>query len=295
MRVFVTGATGFVGSAVVQELLGAGHAVLGLARSDANAEALRNAGAAVHRGALEDADSLRRGAAACDGVAHLAFIHDFSNYAQNGQIDRRAILAMGEALGGTGRPLIVTSGTALVAPGRMATEDMRLPRDHPFPRVSEQAADEARETHGVKTMTIRLAPTVHGKGDHGFVPVFVGVARQKGVSAMVGDGSNRWTAVHRGDAARLYRLALENGAAGAIYHGVAEESVAFKDVAAAIGKGLGLPVTSVAPEEAAGHFGFLGMFAGLDIPASSAKTRAELGWRPSGIALLPDMAENYFG
>ncbi|MBV9992641.1 MAG: SDR family oxidoreductase [Alphaproteobacteria bacterium] len=294
MRVFVTGATGFVGTAVVRELIDAGHQVLGLARSDANAEMLARAGATAHRGSLDDLDSLKRGAAEADGVVHLAFIHDFSNYAENGQIDRRAIAAMGEALGGSGRPLIVTSGTALVAPGGIATEDMRLPRDHPFPRVSEQAADEAREVHGAKTMTIRLAPTVHGKDDHGFVPMFVNIARQKGMSAYVGTGLNRWTAVHRRDAARLYRLALEKGAAGAIYHGVAEESVAFKDVATAIGKGLGVPVASIPAEEAPGHFGFLGMFAGLDIPASSAKTQTELGWRPAEAALLADMTENYF-
>lgn len=294
MRVFVTGATGFVGAAVVRELLDNGHRVLGLARSDANADALVAAGAEAHRGALENLESLRSGAAACDGVIHLAFIHDFSKYAENGQIDKRAIVAMGDAIAGSGRPLIVTSGTALVAPGQVATEDMRLPRDHPFPRVSEQAADEVHERHGARTMAIRLAPTVHGKGDHGFVPMFVAIARDKGVSAYVGTGGNRWTAVHRLDAARLYRLALEKGSAGAIHHGVAEEGVAFKDIASAIGKGLGLPVVSIAPEEAPGHFGFLGMFAGLDIPATSAKTQAALGWRPTQPALIPDLAANYF-
>jgi nucleoside-diphosphate-sugar epimerase len=294
MRVFVTGATGFVGSAVVKELLAHGHKVLGMARSDAGARALETAGADVHWGSLEEPESLKRGAAQADGVAHLAFIHDFSRYAENGQIDRHAIEAMGAALAGTDRPLIVTSGTALVAPGQVATEDMRLPHDSGFPRLSEQAADAARARYGVETMAIRLAPTVHGQGDKGFVPMFVATARDKKVSAYVGDGNNRWTAVHRLDAASLYRLALEKGTSGAIYHGVAEEGVTFKDVATMIGRRLDVPVVSLAPEEAAGHFGFLGMFASLDIPASSAKTRAALGWSPTHAALLPDMDANYF-
>jgi nucleoside-diphosphate-sugar epimerase len=276
-------------------MIGAGHEVLGLARSDASAAALASAGAEAHRGSLEDLESLKRGAERADGVAHLAFIHDFSNYAENGRIDGRAIEAMGEALAGSNRPLVVTSGTALVAPGRIATEDMRLPRDSGFPRISEQAADTVRERHGVRSMAIRLAPSVHGTGDKGFVTMFAAIAREKGVSAYVGDGNNRWTAVHRFDAASLYRHALEKGTSGAIYHGVAEEGVPFKEVATAIGKRLGLPVTSIAPQEAPGHFGFLGMFAGLDIPASSARTRAELGWRPTHPALIPDMEANYLG
>jgi nucleoside-diphosphate-sugar epimerase len=293
MRVFVTGAAGFVGSAVVPELIGAGHKVVGLCRSDANSQALAAMGAEIHHGSLEDLESLKRGAAESDGVIHLAFIHDFSKYAENGQTDKRAIEAMGEALAGSDRPLIVTSGTALVAPGQVATEDM-FNATAVFPRVSEQTAMALHMERGLRTMAIRLAPTVHGKGDKGFVRWIIDAARTKGVSAYVGDGQNRWTAVHRRDAGSLYRLALEKGKGGAIYHGVAEEGVAFKDIATAIGKQLNLPVVSRTPEEAADHFGFLGMFAGLDIPASSVKTQTALGWRPTHAALIPDMEENYF-
>ncbi|HSZ73304.1 MAG TPA: SDR family oxidoreductase [Rhizomicrobium sp.] len=294
MRVFVTGATGFVGSVTVPELIAAGHKVVGLARSEANEKALAAMGADVHRGSLEDVESLKQGAAASDGVIHLGFNHDFSKWAENGQMDKRAIEAMGEALAGSDRPLIVTSGTALVAPGRVATEDMRNPHAEGIPRVSEQTADAVHEKHDVRTMAIRLAPTTHGKGDKGFVPMIIGVARAKGVSAYVGDGKNRWTAVHRRDAATLYRLALEKGTGGAIYHGVAEESVAFRDIATVIGKRLNIPVVSKTQEEAMEHFGFFGMFASIDIPASSTKTKAELGWTPTHTSLLTDMEENYF-
>lgn len=297
MRVFVTGATGFVGSAVLPELIAAGHQVVGLARSDANAKALAAMGAKMHRGSLEDVESLRSGAAASDGVIHLGFIHDFSNYAENGRVDKRAIEAMGEALAGTSKPLIVTSGTALVAPGRLATEDVAVPPDSPMPRVSEQAAF-AFTDKGVRTMAIRLAPSVHGKTDHGFMAGFVSflisIAQEKGVSAYVGDGANRWTAVHRLDAAKLYRLALEKGKAGSPYHAIDEEGIAVKDIAETIGKKLNLPVVSIAPDKAAEHFGFLSMFLGLDIPASSAKTQVELGWKPTQIGLLADIdAQNF--
>jgi nucleoside-diphosphate-sugar epimerase len=294
MRFFVTGAAGFIGSAVTRELIRAGHSVLGLARSEANENALKAAGAEIHRGSLEDLESLKSGAAACDGVAHLAFIHDFSKYAENGQIDKRAIEALGSALAGTDRPLIVTSGTALIAPGHVATEDMKLPSEGGFPRVSEQTADAVGAQYGVKTMAIRLAPTVHGKGDKGFVPMTIAVAREKGVSAYVGDGQNRWTAVHRLDAARLYRLALEKGTAGAIYHGVAEEGVKAKDIATVIGRRLNLPVVSKSQDEAMAHFGFIGMFLSLDIPASGAKTQAALGWRPSELGLIADLDNDYY-
>jgi len=293
MRVFVTGASGWVGSAVVAELIGAGHSVVGLARSDANAEKLAAAGAEVHRGSLEDPDSLKRGAAAADGVIHCAFIHDFSKMVENSAIDRRAIDAMGETLSGSGRPLIATSGVGLLRPGEVATEEMtRGPEPH-FPRVSEAAA-LAFAPLGVRAMAIRLAPTVHGNGDHGFVPRLVAIAREKGSAGYVGEGLNRWPAVHRLDAARLYRLALEKGAAGAQYHAVAEEGVSFKDIAAVIGKRLGVPVVRVAPGKAAEQFGWFAMFAGMDMPASSAITRKGLGWSPTELGLLADLDQPYY-
>ncbi|HXC56248.1 MAG TPA: SDR family oxidoreductase [Rhizomicrobium sp.] len=293
MRVFVTGAAGFIGSAVVQELIGAGHKVLGLARSDANAQALAVAGAEIHRGSLEDVESLKSGAAQCDGVIHTAFIHDFSKFAENGQVDKRAIEAMGEVL--TGKPLVVSSGTAMIAPGQLATEDMRSAHDA-LPRVSEQMAFGLAHK-GVRATAIRLAPAVHGTSAAGFRAGFVSyaaeVAREKGVSGYVGDGANRWNLVHRLDAAKLYRLALERGRPGSAYHAVGEEGIAVRDIAAAIGRKLNLPVRSIAPEKAGEHFGFLGMFLGLDLPVSSAQTQAELGWKPTGPGLLADLEANF--
>jgi nucleoside-diphosphate-sugar epimerase len=291
MRVFVTGATGFVGSAVVGELAAAGHQVLGLARSDQGAKALAEMGAQVHRGDMQDLDSLRSGAAEADGVIHLAFNHDFSKFLENCEADRRAIEAIGEVLEGSERPLLVTSGLALVAPGRLATEaDSPAPG---FPRLSEVAA-ETVAARGVRAAVVRLAPSTHGAGDHGFVPHLINLAREKGVSAYIGDGSNRWPGVHRFDAARLYRLALERGAVDGPYHAVAEEGVPFKEIAGVIGRGLGVPVVSKSEDEAADHFGWFKGFAGMDIPASSERTRQRLNWQPTHPDLLTDIDQKTY-
>jgi len=287
MRVFVTGATGFIGSAVTRELIGAGHQVLGMARDDAGAMSVEAAGAQVQRGDLEDLESLRKGAAACDAVIHTAFQHDWSRFAESCKLDKRAIEAIGAVLQGSSSPFIVTSGVG-VAQGRAATEDdPALTPSATYPRASEATAVALME-RGVRASVMRL-PQVHDTVKQGLVTPLIAIARAKSVSAYVGDGENRWPAAHVLDVANLYRLALEKGSTGARYHAVAEEGVRLKDIAAAIGRGLNVPVISLSQEQAQEHFGFLGFFAGRDSPVSSARTRQQLDWNPTGSTLLTDL------
>jgi nucleoside-diphosphate-sugar epimerase len=297
VRVFVTGGSGFIGSAVVVELLGAGHEVVGLARSDRAAAALAAAGAEVHRGSLEDLDSLHRGAAAADGVTHLAFDNTgmHTDYIGAAQTDLAAVEAMSAALEGSGKPFIVTSGTlvlSLSSPGRTGTEDV-VP-DSSLPRAASENAIVSMAERGVRSSAIRLPPTVHGEGEHGFVPMLIAIARQTGVSGYVGDGSNRWPAVHRLDAARLYRLALESAPAGTRLHAVAEEGIAIREIADAIGTGLGVPVEPIPDERAAEHFAFLFLPLSLDNPTSSERTRQLVGWEPKQATLLEDIAAGHY-
>jgi nucleoside-diphosphate-sugar epimerase len=305
MRVFVTGATGFVGSAIVKDLIAAGHQVLGLTRSDEGAKKLAAAGAEVHRGSLEDADSLTSGAVASEGVIHTAFIHDFTKFQASCETDRQVIGTLGAALIGTDKPLVVTSGIALLAQGRIAMEE-HLPFSGPgaVPRVATEEAVAAVAATGVRVSILRLPPTTQGEGDHGFIPIVIAAARQKGISAYIGEGQNRWPAVHRLDAATLYRLVLEKGAAPdaphhavagegaapyARYHAVAEEGVTFKEIAETIGRHLHIPVVSKSPQEAGAHFGWFAHFAAVDVPASSASTRDQLGWQPKEPGLIADL------
>ncbi|MEN3539566.1 SDR family oxidoreductase [Microbispora sp. ZYX-F-249] len=304
MRVFVTGASGWIGSAVVPELIGAGHEVVGLARSDASAAALTGAGARVCRGTIDDLDILRREAAASDGVIHLAFKHDLAftgDFRGAADADRRAVETFGEALAGSDRPFVIASGLLGLTPGRVATErDGRGPGsgaghgDGPEARQATALRTLDLAGHGVRSSVLRLPPTVHGEGDYGFMAVLVGIARDRGVSGHVGDGSNRWPAVHRLDAAHLFRLALEKAPAGSVLHAVADEGVPIRAVAGEIGRHLGLPVVSIAREEAGEHFSWLGGMIGTDAPASSALTRELLGWRPVQPGLLDDLGKGHY-
>lgn len=290
MRVFVTGATGFIGSAIVQDLLHAGHHVIGLARSEAGMAAVGAAGADAFRGDIDDLESLRRGAALADGVIHTAFNHNFATYAANCAADRGVIEALGDGLDGADKPLVVTSGTGLVSWARPATETDAPAADATvIPRVASEEAADAVAARGPRVSIVRLAPSVHGDGDHGFVPLLIALARDKGASACIGDGGNVWPAVHRVDAARLFRLVLERGRRGARYHGVADDAVPFRDIAGVIGRRLGVPVLRLTPDQAAAHFGWFKGFAALDNPTSSAVTQHELGWTPSQPGLVADL------
>lgn len=292
MRVFVTGATGFIGSAVVPELIDAGHQVLGLARSDQGAAALTAAGAEVLRGDLDDLEGLRRGATEADGVIHLAYVHDFSNIAASGVIDLRAVEAMGAALEGSGKPFVDATGVLVVSTGQPATEEDEPARE--THRTPTENATIAMAERGVRSSIVRLAPTVHGRGDHGFVPMLIEIAREKGVSAYIGDGTNRWPGVHRLDAARLFRLAVESAPAGSRLHAVADEGVPFRDIAEVIGRHLDLPVVGVSQTEADAHFGWLGRFASFDVPTSSTLTQKRLGWHPEHPGLIADLEDGHY-
>ena len=293
MKVFITGGTGFIGTAVVAELRRAGHEVTGLARTDASAETLTLAGAGALRGSLEDLDSLRAGADVSEGVIHLGYVHDFSRFEDNARIDRGAIQAMGEVLAGSGRPLVIAHGTP-VAAGRAATEE-----DSPDPSAAGGRALSERllfglVPRGVRAVSVRLPRTVHGDGDHGFVPIIIRIAREKGESAYIGDGTNRWPAVHRDDAATLFRLAIENAGAGTVLHAVGDEGVAIRDIADVIGRKLDLPVVSILPEQASEHFGFLAAFIGVDAPASSERTQKAMGWHPTRPGLIADLTAGHY-
>ncbi|MCM2430816.1 SDR family oxidoreductase [Streptomyces sp. RKAG337] len=305
MRVFITGASGWIGSAVVPELLGAGHQVVGLARSDASAAALTAAGAEVRRGTLDDLDTLRSAAADSDGVIHLAFKHDIAfsgGFEAAADADRRAIDTFGEALAGSDRPFLIASGTLGLAPGQVATEQDGQP-SAPLgahwtgglaKRLANAHATAALAERGVRSSIVRLPPTVHGDGDHGFLATVVAIAREKGVSGYIGDGANRWPAVHRSDAAHLFRLALESAPVGSTLHAVADEGVLIRSVAEVIGRHLAVPVASINPDDAAGHFTWLAPFLGMDSPTSSAHTRELLGWQPTQPGLIDDLDKGHY-
>ena len=295
MRVFLTGASGFVGSAIIKELLSNGHTVLGLARSDKSAETLSIAGVDVHRGSLEDLESLKTGAAACDGVIHCGFSSDFSDYSGVCETDRHAIEAMGSVLIGSNKPIVLTTGSFVLKPGEIGTEDSGVdPSSMSAARISSEIMVPLLAEKGVRISVIRLPPSVHGDDDHAFVPAIIAAARAKGVVIYVGDGQNRWPAVHRSDAARLYRLALEKGVAGSRYHCVAEEGIPIKEIVDVVGKHLNLPTESQTPEDAFKNLGFLAVPLGIDNPCSSKRTRKLLGWQPTQVGLIQDLDQGTY-
>jgi nucleoside-diphosphate-sugar epimerase len=294
MRVFVTGASGFVGSAIVQQLLQAGHQVLGLARTDSAAEALSKAGAEAHRGNLDDLESIQKGTAGCDAVIHTAFNHDFTRFKENCEHDRQVIRALGAALAGSDRPLVITSGVGLLNYGRLVTENDIPAGSETIPRAASEEAAHTVAGQGVNAYIVRLPPTVHDRGDHGFVPMVIGMAKEKGESAYLGEGQNRWPAVHRLDAAVVYRLIVEKQPAQKVYHAVAEEGIPFRQIAAAIGQGLQVPVVSKKGNDAEAHFGWFKHFAALDCPASSEQSRQSLGWAPKHPGLLDDLVPGVY-
>lgn len=293
MRVFVTGASGFVGSAIVKELIQAGHQVLGLVRSESTAEVLKKSGSEVHFGDLDDVESIQKGAAQCDAVIHTAFNHDFSRYKENCENDHRIILALGETLAGTNRPLVVTSGTGVLRKD-LITEGDPTPGSDVSPRAASEEAANAVSAQGVNTYIVRLPNTVHGKGDHGFIPIIIGTAKEKQQSVYIGEGQNRWPAVHRLDAAVVYRLIIEKQPAQKVYHAVAEEGIPFKQIATAIGRGLDIPTVSRESKDAEAHFGWFSYFASIDCAASSEQTRTTLGWEPTHPGLLADLAPGIY-
>ncbi|WP_042300349.1 SDR family oxidoreductase [Paraburkholderia kururiensis] len=294
MRIFLTGATGFIGSALVPELIQAGHQVTGMTRSEAGAQTLSEAGAEPHHGTLEDVESLKRGAAKADAVIHLAFDHDFSRFVENCEKDKRAIAALGSVLTGSDRPLLITSGTGvgIGEHGELAREDV-FNTTHPNPRIGSEIAGNTLLDAGVNVSVMRL-PQVHDTRKQGLISVLVAIAREKGAVAYVGEGRNRWPAGHLSDVVRLYRLAIEKAERGARYQAVGEEGVSSRDIAESLGRGLKLPVVSIAPEQAQAHFGWMAMFVGMDMPASSALTQARLGWRPTGPSLISDLDQGRY-
>ncbi|MFC1405471.1 MULTISPECIES: SDR family oxidoreductase [Streptacidiphilus] len=295
MHVFVTGASGWIGSATVDELLAAGHEVVGLARSDASAAAIEAKGARVRRGDLDDLDAIRQGAESADAVIHLANKHDFDNPAVSNRAERAAVQTIADALSGSGRPFLLASGLAFPAPGGPLTEEDRSPAHGPdSPRGGSENLALEYADRGVNTVSVRYAATVHGDGDHGFVAALVAIARARGVAGYVGDGANRWPAVHLSDAARVTRLGLEKAPAGTVLHAVGEQGVPTREMAEAIGRGLGLPAASIAPQDAAEHFGWISRFYALDVHATSARTQELLGWTPSGPSLIQDLDAGYY-
>lgn len=289
MRVFVTGASGFVGSAIVKELIHAGHQVLGLVRTDSAAEALIKAGAEVHHGNLDDLESIKNGAAHCDAVIHTAFNHDFTRFKENCEHDRKVIQALGAAFAGSNRPLIITSGIGVLRQTSTATENDTPPGSDVVPRAATEEAANIVAAQGVNTYIVRLPPTVHGPGDHGFIPILIGLAKEKQQSVFVGEGQNRWPAVHRLDAAVLYRLIAEKQPSQKVFHAIAEEGIPFKQIANAIGQGLQLPVAGKDEQDAEAHFGWFKHFASIDCPATSEQTRKTTGWQPKHPGLFDDL------